>query len=141
MNHNFQRISNVPFINPDIPVGRFNLNPQSWYIENEINSGDEVSYEYVSDEGRYFVDTSHQKGMLVLPHRPKPGFKVTVVDHHGSWIFYPLVIHRNGNDIMGLSENLVCDEPNMMFSLVFAPETKLGWIVQMFDPTKETKGK
>ena len=123
-----------PWANPDIQLGRFNVDPWGWVVDHNLNSGDEVAYEYVKDEGKYYVDTSDKPAMLVLPPRPRPGFRLTVVDHYGSWKFYPLTVHRNGNLIMGGEEHLRCDVPNMVFSLIYAPETRLGWVVHFSSP-------
>ena len=94
-----------------------------------INSGDEYAYEYVEHEGTYYVDTQYQRGMLVLPPNPKPGFKLVISDHYGSWIYYPLIVHRNGKKIMGLEEHMQCDDPFSIFSMIYAPETGWDWIV------------
>jgi hypothetical protein len=101
-----------------------------WRNENNlvVQSGDEYAYEYVEHEKTYFIDTWAQKGMLVLPSKPRDGFKIIVSDRFGSWKAHHLVVHRNGSDIEGLSEHLVCDHPNAVFSLTFTT-TRLGWVV------------
>jgi hypothetical protein len=101
-----------------------------WRNENNlvVQSGDEYAYEYVAHEKTYFIDTWTQKGMLVLPSKPRDGFKIIVSDRFGSWKAHPLIVHRNGGDIEGLSEHLVCDQPNAVFSLTFTT-TRLGWVV------------
>lgn len=99
-------------------------NPYKTYL----SSGDEYAYEYVENERTYHIDTHNQKGMLVLPPNPTPGFKIIVGDYCGSWIYYPLIVHRNGKKIMGLEENMTCDVPNMVFGLLYT-ETEYGWIV------------
>lgn len=91
-------------------------------------SGDEVSYEYVHEERSYYVDTTSQKAMLVLPPNPRENFNIVVADYCGSWSFYPLVIHRNGKPIMGFEENMVCDVPGAIFSLTYT-STRIGWVV------------
>lgn len=99
-------------------------NPYKTYL----NSGDEYAYEYVEAERSYYIDTQYQKGMLVLPPNPKPGFKIIVTDYFGSWMYYPLIVHRNGKKIMGMEEHMTCDVPHMIFGLVYT-ETEYGWVV------------
>jgi len=94
-----------------------------------INSGDEYSYEYVRHEKSYFVNTWNQRGILVLPSSPMPGMKIIVSDYYGSWAANSLTIHRNGNKIMGLEENMECDEPFAIFAMTFIPSTGLDWVV------------
>jgi hypothetical protein len=103
-----------------------------------INSGDEYAYEYVTHERAYFVDTFDQKGMLVLPPNPMSGMKIVVSDYYGSWQAHPLIVHRNGQKIMGIEENMECDEPFSIFAMTFAPETGLGWVVHQNVQASET---
>lgn len=94
-----------------------------------IGSGDEYAYEYVKNEGAYFINTINQKGILVLPPQPVLNFKIIVSDHYGSWKYYPLIIHRNGHRIMGSEENMICDIPNAIFALEFIADPNVGWVV------------
>jgi hypothetical protein len=114
----------------------------TWRHENKfhIHSGDEFAYEYVEHERSYYVDTNMQKGMLVLPPNPRPGFKLIVSDYFGSWIYHPLVIHRNGKPIMGLDEHMTCDVPNMIFALIYT-DTHAGWVVSQNLTTAELQNK
>lgn len=114
---------------------------QPWLVFRNTNnfnvtSGDECSYEYVENERTYFVDTWNQRGVLVLPPRPRDGFKIIVSDRFGSWVAHPLVVHRNGNPIMGLEEHMTCDVPNMVFALVYT-NTPTGWVVTQNLSTNE----
>lgn len=110
----------------------------TWRHENKFNiySGDEYAYEYVEHERSYYVDTNMQKGMLVLPPNPRDGFKLIVSDYFGSWIYHPLIIHRNGKPIMGLEEHMTCDVPNMIFALIYT-NTTAGWVVSQNLSTTE----
>jgi len=114
----------------------------TWRHEDKfyITSGDEYSYEYVEHEKSYYVDTNMQKGMLVLPTNPRDGFKIIVSDYFGSWIYHPLVIHRNGKPIMGMDEHMTCDAPNMVFALVYT-NTSAGWVVTQNLSTNELLNK
>ena len=118
---------------------------QPWLLfrdETKFNiySGDEYAYEYVEHERSYYVDTNMQKGMLVLPPNPRDGFKLIVSDYFGSWIYHPLIIHRNGNLIMGLEEHMTCDVPNMIFALIYT-NTTAGWVVSQNLSTTELANK
>lgn len=118
---------------------------QPWLVyrdENKfyVNSGDEYAYEYVEHEQSYYVDTNMQKGMLVLPPNPRDGFKIIVSDYFGSWIYHPLIIHRNGKPIMGINENMTCDAPNSIFALIYT-NTSSGWVVTQNLTTTELLNK
>jgi len=118
---------------------------QPWLLfrdETKFNiySGDEYAYEYVEHERSYYVDTNMQKGMLVLPPNPRDGFKLIVSDYFGSWIYHPLIIHRNGKPIMGLEEHMTCDVPNMIFALIYT-NTTAGWVVSQNLSTTELANK
>ena len=122
--------SQPTLLNPDSPAAR-RLQPWLLFhgdLQFHVNSGDECSYEFVEHERLYYVDTNAQKGVLVLPPNPHDGFKLLVSDRFGSWIYYPLIIHRNGKPIMGLEEHMTCDVPNMIFALVYT-NTAAGWVV------------
>ena len=137
-------------VDPDAPVSleqilQYSAQQQPWLVlrhENKfhINSGDEYAYEYVEHERSYYVDTNTQKGMLVLPPNPRDGFKLIVSDYFGSWIYHPLIIHRNGNLIMGLEEHMTCDVPNMIFALIYT-NTSAGWVVSQNLSTSELASK
>jgi hypothetical protein len=93
-----------------------------------VNSGDEI--DYVITEKTYYINTEKQRGILVLPHNPKDKFKIIVSDYFGSWLYYPLIIHRNGNKIMGIEENMTCDIPYSFFSMTYLQKHPWGWIIQ-----------
>jgi len=93
-----------------------------------VNSSEEIPHEYVTMERVFSARTFTKSAMVVLPTRPKIGFNIFVTDEHGSWKFYPLIVHRNGNKIMGLEENLKCDVPNAIFGLRYVDPAK-GWVI------------
>jgi hypothetical protein len=63
--------------------------------------------EYARDGFLHCVDTTDQSCVLVLPAKPHDGFKIIVQDKFSSWEASPLVIHRNGNKIMGMDITFV----------------------------------
>ena len=88
----------------------------------------DVTYEYVQNEGSYQFDTSMRPVTLVLPANPIDKFRIEICDYFKSWMINPLVIHRNGNKIMGIEEHLNCDVPGSMLALIYT-RTSMGWIV------------
>ena len=91
-----------------------------------FDSAEDVVYEHIESERMYALDTRTRKGVLVLPHKPKNGFKALISDRHNTWMYNPLIIHRNGNRIGNLEENLVCDCPGAMFICEFKNPSG-GW--------------
>lgn len=88
----------------------------------------DTTYEYVQNEGSYQFDTSMGPVTLVLPANPIDKFRIEICDYFKSWMINPLVIHRNGNRIMGVEEHLNCDVPGSMLALIYT-RTSMGWIV------------
>ena len=79
------------------------------------DSAEDVVYEHIESERMYALDTKTRKGVLVLPSKPKKGFRALISDRHNTWIYNPLIVHRNGSTIGGHEENLICDTPKAMF--------------------------
>ena len=86
--------------------------------------------EHARDGFLHCVDTTDQSCVLVLPAKPHDGFKIIVQDKFSSWEASPLVIHRNGNKIMGMGEHLTCDLKNQVFALVYTT-TSADWVVTL----------
>lgn len=66
-----------------------------------------------------FADTTNSGFTITLPANPSLGDTVQFADSEGTWATNNLTIARNGNTIMELAENLVCDENDLSFSLVY----------------------
>lgn len=58
---------------------------------------------------RINADTGGGAFMITLPATPATYAEVTFADHDGDWKTNNLTIARNGSNINGLAENLVCD--------------------------------
>lgn len=58
---------------------------------------------------------------ITLPPSPSIGWEVTVIVGN----FFNTVIDRNGQTIMGISENMIIDRPNVTVSLLFVGAN--GW--------------
>jgi hypothetical protein len=86
--------------------------------------------EYARDGFLHCVDTTDQSCVLVLPAKPNDGFKIIVQDKFSSWEASPLMIHRNGNKIMGMEEHLTCDLKNQVFALVYVAALQ-DWVVTL----------
>ena len=84
--------------------------------------------EHARDGFLHCVDTTGQSCVLVLPAKPHDGFKIIVQDKFSSWEESPLVIHRNGNKIMGMEEHLKCDLKNQVFALVYVAALQ-DWVI------------
>ena len=68
---------------------------------------------------RYAVDTSSNTVEATLPASPVTGNAVYFADAGGSFNTNNLTVGRNGNTIMGLSEDLTVNTNNQSFGLVY----------------------
>lgn len=68
---------------------------------------------------RYAVDTSSNTVEATLPASPSTGNAVYFADAGGSFNTNNLTVGRNGNTIMGLSEDLTVNTNNQSFGLVY----------------------
>jgi len=84
-----------------------------------------VSVNIESGEG-YIVNTSSSSVTLTLPASPVAGDQIGVSDYDSGFSTNNCILSRNGNKIMGLSEDFVCDVDNMSIMLVYADTTQ-GW--------------
>ena len=98
-----------------------------FYAPN-VNSGEEFDYTNVEVGGHYNFASFNRKGVFVLPPNPQVGDVIYFSDREGSTKWFPTVIHRNGNAIMGENEHMTCDVPNISFKMAFLGGY-LGWQV------------
>ena len=68
---------------------------------------------------RYAVDTSSNTVTATLPGSPSSGDAVYFADAGGSFNSNNFTVARNGNTIMGLSEDLTVNTNNQSFGLVY----------------------
>jgi hypothetical protein len=93
-------------------------------VKTDTNDADNL-VEY----GRYACDTSSAAFTLTLPGSPTAGrTRLSILDYSGTFGTNSLTILRNGNNIMGLAEDMVCDVDNARFTLVYVDSTK-GWML------------
>lgn len=66
-----------------------------------------------------FADTTTGPFTLFLPTSPSVNSSVMIADKGGTWSTNNLTINRNGQTIEGLSEDLICNVSNKMFTLIY----------------------
>jgi len=74
----------------------------------------------------YMVDTTSAPVTLTLPASPAVGDRVAYMDAAGTFRTYNLTIGRNGNKIMGLSEDMVCSTIYESGEFIYSGATN-GW--------------
>ena len=75
---------------------------------------------------RLFVDTTSSALTITLPSSPSVGDEVAFMDLAGTFGTNPLVIARNGQDIMNIAQDMTVDGANNAFALVYTGST-YGW--------------
>lgn len=73
----------------------------------------------LSAPGFYFVDTRANALTLTLPASPAAGTAFTLADPFNNWGAKAVSLARNGKTIMGQADDLTCDTPNLIFSIVY----------------------
>lgn len=83
----------------------------------------------VAEDGTvYGLDTTSGAITLTLPGSPIEGVtRVGVFDPEGTWDTNAVTLNRNGNQIMGLASNCICDLPYDGFDLLFVGAGNGGW--------------
>ncbi len=66
-----------------------------------------------------FADTSAGSFTITLPASPSINNTVYIQDSRGTFSTYPLTVARNGQNIMGLAENLISSVNNQGFGLFY----------------------
>lgn len=82
----------------------------------------------VAGEG-YFCDTSTAPFTYNLPSTPTIGERVSFADHRGTFDTNAFTIGRNGNNIMGLAEDMTVSTEWASFELVYSDATT-GWVIR-----------
>jgi len=80
----------------------------------------------IAANDRVFADTTSGAITVTLPASPLTGDQVSVIDLAGTFDTNNLTIARNGNNIMGLAEDLVITQENAGLALVYTGATN-GW--------------
>ena len=80
----------------------------------------------IAANDRYFVDTSGGAKTITLPASPQTGDQVSILDLASTFDTNNCTIGRNGNKIMGLTENLILSTEDEAITLVYTGAT-FGW--------------
>ena len=80
----------------------------------------------ITANDRYFVNTSAGAITITLPASPQTGDQVSLLDLAGTFDTNNLTVARNGNKIMGLTENLTVAVEDAGITLVYTGAT-YGW--------------
>ena len=101
-------------------------------IQTELNNFVGVTFSiitsnYTAGKNEYiFADTSSSSWTLTLPASPSLGDIVSLNDLAGTWDINNLTVARNGHNINGLTENLICDSKDCSIRLTYSNAT-YGW--------------
>ena len=82
----------------------------------------------VSSGGKVIIDTSSTAITVTLPSSPSTGDEVRIIDGTGNASTNNITVDRNGNNIMGASDNLVIDIDRAGIGLVYYNAGN-GWIL------------
>ena len=77
---------------------------------------------------KLFIDTTLNSVQVNLPANPSMGDEVYIVDATGTAGTNNIIVYPDGNNITGLSENLIIDVDNAAILLAYYNATR-GWIV------------
>jgi len=80
----------------------------------------------IAANDRYFVDTTSGARTITLPASPQSGDQVSIIDLASTFDTNNCTIGRNGNKIMGLTEDLVLNVEDEAIQLVYTGAT-YGW--------------
>lgn len=94
----------------------------------EIITTEKVAAFNASSGYHYLIDTSGGAFPMTLPASPYEGDLISCSDYGQALDTYNLTVARNGNKIMGLSEDMVVDEKNVSFALLYV-DTNKGWVL------------
>lgn len=93
-----------------------------WIDKNDTNDADTLtSFDFV------FADTSSAIFTLNLPATPVQGDMVRFCDATGSFGTNNLTVGRNGNNIMGLAQDMILDQDYVCVDFTFS--TLHGWVI------------
>ena len=73
----------------------------------------------ISANDRYFINTSGGTATITLPSSPQTGDQISILDLASTFDTNNCTIARNGNKIMGLSENLILSTEDEAITLVY----------------------
>jgi hypothetical protein len=80
----------------------------------------------IAANDRYFINTSGGAATITLPSSPLTGDSISILDLASTFDTNNCTLDRNGNKIMGLTENLVLSVEDEAITLVYTGAT-FGW--------------
>jgi hypothetical protein len=80
----------------------------------------------IAANDRYFVNTSGGAATITLPATPLVGDQISLLDLASTFDTNNCTLNRNGNKIMGLTENLILSTEDEAITLVYTGAT-FGW--------------
>jgi len=79
-----------------------------------------VNTDYTAQANDFiYADTSLAGFTITLPATPSINDVIAILDNTSSFDTNPLSVARNGNNIMGLAEDMTVDSKNISFELIF----------------------
>jgi len=118
----------------DLAVGGWSMGANKYKIHHDGNTPPSKIWttktaNYTSSNGdKLFCNTSGGVFTITLPTSPSVGDTIIVADPvaTGSWNTNNLTVARNGEDIRGIAENMICDVDNCTITFVYYNATD-GW--------------
>lgn len=77
---------------------------------------------------KLFVDCSANAVTVTLPATPSMGDEIKIIDATGTAATYNITVARNGNNILGVAEDLVIQTDRAAFGLVYYNSAQ-GWVL------------
>lgn len=82
-----------------------------------------------TNNGNYSADTSTNVGTIILPASPTQGMVVTIQDGGMAFATNNLTVSRNGANIAGSANDLLCNQNGMGVTLVYVGTNKAGTLI------------
>lgn len=73
-----------------------------------------------------FINTTNSALTITLPPSPSVNDYIDIADYAGTFATNNLTLGRNGNNIMGVSEDMDVDTDNISFRLLYIDSVQ-GW--------------
>lgn len=103
--------------------------PTPVLVESDISPLQAVNAATTLAEGKlYGVDTTDGAVTVTLPAEPTPGMLVSLADVMASWGNTPVTLGRNGQNIMGLAEDMSLDVEHVNLDFIFINSSR-GWVI------------
>jgi len=99
----------------------------SSYFQNVVWTTKSSAYTASSNE-KIMADTSSSAFSITLPAAPSVGDSIEIIDASGTHQTNNLTVSRNGKNILGLAQDLICDIENARLKLTYYNATE-GWKV------------